>query len=221
VVNLRLSIAANAASLRGADMDSSIARVLEEAAPAYRALWWPRHDAANKRWIAAIRPLLVRHGDSAVHWESAAFFTRWPSPLRTDVAAYATWAGGYTITDPPHVTISSINPSNQGTAGFETLFHESQHTLDDGLLDSLRAAFQAAGKRYPRDPTHPVIFYTAGEITRRLVARDYVPFAEEAGLWRNDRDFARMLPLLRTYWQPYLDRQSSLHEALKGIAAGW
>jgi hypothetical protein len=118
------------------------------------------------------------------------------------------------------MTVSSINPSNQGTAAFETLFHEALHTLDAALFDSTRAAFRAVGKRTPRDPTHPMIFYTAGEITHRLLSPDYVPFAEKAGLWRNP-DFARMLPLLRTYWQPYLDGKSTLGDALRGIAAGW
>ena len=220
VVNARLSQARNAPSLRGANVDSSIAEALERAAPTYRELWWPRHDAANKRWIADVRPLVAQYGDSAARWESARFFTKWPTPLRTDVAAYATWAGGYTITDPPHMTVSSINPSNQHVYAFETLFHEALHTLDSALFDSTRAAFRAQGKRTPRDPTHPIIFYTAGEITRRLVAPDHVPFAEQAGLWRNP-DFARMLPLLRMYWQPYLDGKSSLADALRGIATGW
>jgi hypothetical protein len=220
VVNARLSRAGNAASLRGADVDTAIARELQRAAPAYRALWWPRHDRANKRWIATVQPLIAQYGDSAARWEAARFFTPWPAPLRGDVAAYATWAGGYTITDPPHMTVSSINPSNAGIAGFETLFHEALHTLDSALFDSTRAAFRAVGKRAPRNPTHPIIFYTAGEITRRLVSRDYVPFAEAAGLWKNP-DFAQMLPLLRAYWQPYLDGKSTLGEALRGIASGW
>ena len=218
--NWRLSHATNALSLRGSGVDGALAAELERAAPAYRVLWWPRHDAANRRWIANLLPLLDSRADSAARWQAARYSTRWPASIRTDVTAYADWAGGYTITEPGHITISSTNAGNAGLYAFETLFHEASHTLDAALADSLQAAFRAAGKRWPRDPTHPIIFYTAGEITRRVVSPDHVPYAEQYGLWKNP-DYARMRPLLEKFWQPYLDGTLSLHDALYGIAAGW
>jgi hypothetical protein len=38
--------------------------VLLEAAPIYRRLWWKRHDAQNRQWIAQLQPLLGKYGDS-------------------------------------------------------------------------------------------------------------------------------------------------------------
>jgi len=92
--------------------------------------------------------------------------------------------------------------------------------MDDSLLTVVRASFRETGKRLPRDVTHPFIFFTAGEVTRRLYP-GYVPFAESGGLWARNPDFARMLPLLREHWQPYLEGQGSLEETLRRIATRW
>ena len=218
VVNVALSNVGRE-SLGGAALDPDLARVLEEAAPAYRALWWPRHDAANRRWMAAVQPLLDQHGDSAAAWEARAFAVAWPNePVPVDVTAYANWAGAYTTEDPSHITISSLNSDNQGTAAFEILFHEVLHTMDRPLFDRYRSAAREQGKRMLRDPTHAFIFYTAGEVSRRLFP-GHVPYAEAVGLWQRAQGLGAMRPLLQRHWQPWLDGQITLDEALRRIAA--
>lgn len=200
-------------------VDSAMARALEQGAAAYRAAWWPRHDASNRAWIAAVRPLLVQHGDSAAAWETRAFGVTWPrEPVRVDVTAYSNWAGAYTTEDPDRVTMASLNDDTKGTAAFETLFHEVLHTMDRPLFDRFRVAARAQGKRMPRNPTHPFIFYTAGEVSRRLL-RDHVPYADATGLWQRSRDWAPMRALLQKHWQPWLDGTITLDEALRRIAS--
>jgi hypothetical protein len=217
-VNVNLSRVAATASPRDAALDAEHGRMLERAAVAYRTLWWPRHDAANRQWIAAVTPLLRQHGDSAAAWETRAFDVRWPSTaIPVDVTAYANWAGAYTTEDPDHVTISSVNADNQGTAAFELLFHEVLHTMDRTLFERYRSAARAQSKRMLRSPTHPYIFYTAGEVTRRLFP-GHVPYAEAVGLWERSQDFGAMRPLLQRHWQPWLDGQITLDEALRRIA---
>ena len=202
-----------------AGVDSAMAHALEQAAPAYRTAWWPRHDASNRAWIAAVRPLLVQHGDSAAAWETRAFGVTWPrEPMRVDVTAYSNWAGAYTTADPDRVTMASLNDDTKGTAAFETLFHEVLHTMDRPLFERFREAARARAKRMPRNPTHPFIFYTAGEVSRRLL-RDHVPYAEATGLWERSRDFGPMRALLQKHWQPWLDGTITLDEALRRIAA--
>jgi hypothetical protein len=218
LVNMRLSKIDAAGSPRDAGLDAEHGRMLERAAGAYRAVWWPRHDAANKRWIAAVTPMLAQHGDSAAAWEARAFDVPWPNAaVPTDVSAYANWAGAYATADPDHITIASLNADNQGTAAFEMLFHEVLHTMDRRLFDHFRAAAAAQGKTL-RSPTHSIIFYSAGEITRRFYP-SHVPYAEAGGLWRRSRDMGPMLPLLQRHWTPWLDRQISLDEALRRIVA--
>ena len=218
-VNVGLSrIDANASPTAFA-LGAEHARALTRAAGAYRALWWPRHDDANRKWIAMVRPLLAQHGDSAAAWEARAFNVRWAdAPVPVDVSAYANWAGAYTTEGPSHITISSINADYHGTAAFEMLFHEVLHTMDGPLFEQFRAAARAQERRMLRNPTHPFIFYTAGEVTRRLFP-GHVPYAEAGGLWARSRDFGPMLLLLQRHWQPWLDGMISLDEALRRIVA--
>jgi hypothetical protein len=218
-VTVRLSHVAGSTLPSSAALDSAHASALTRAAAAYRAAWWPRHDAANRAWIAAVQPLLAQHGDSAAEWESRAFGVAWSkTPVPVDVTAYANWAGAYTTEGPDHITVSSLNPENQGSAAFETMFHEVLHTMDRELFERYRAVARAQGKRMLRNPTHPFIFYTAGEVTRRLFP-GHVPFAESGGLWERARDLGAMRPLLRRHWQLWLDGQIGMDEALRRIAA--
>jgi hypothetical protein len=166
-----------------------------------------------------VQPLLAQHGDSAAAWEARAFNVRWSAtPVPVDVTAYANWAGAYTTEGPDHITISSLNEGNQGTAAFEMLFHEVLHTMDRTLFEQYRTAARAQGKRMLRNPTHPFIFYTAGEVTRQLFP-GHVPYAESVGIWTRSQDFSPMHPLLKQHWQPWLDSRISLEESLRRIAA--
>jgi hypothetical protein len=214
-INTSLARSDSATTLRSSGLDPALVATLERAAPVYRRLWWPRHDAANRRWQASMRQLLARYGDSLAMQESRAFGEAWPAtPVRVDVSAYSNWAGAYTTSHPSRITVSSESAANQGLQGLEILFHEVLHTMDDTLYTALNAAFRAQGKTPPRDPTHVFIFYTAGEFTRRAIP-GHVPYAEKYGLWSRVPDFARALPVLQRCWQPYLDGELTFDEALR------
>jgi len=221
-VNNHLAALESAPRARGAaGLDTGIASALDRAAPVYRALWWPSHDAANKRWIAAVLPLLREHGNAAARAESRIFARPWSAtPIRVDVAAYTNWSGAYTTENPGHINIASDSSTIGSPASFELLFHEVLHTMDDSVFRVLQASFRAQKKRWFRDPTHPFIFYTSGEIARREFP-GHVPFAEAAGIWSRNPDFAKILPMLRQYWLPYMDGKSTLEEAMRHIAESW
>jgi hypothetical protein len=220
-VNNRLAAADTATTLRGLGIDPSLVAVLERAAPVYRRLWWPRHDAANHRWEARMRALLALYGDSLATQESRAFREPWSrTPVRVDVTAYANWAGAYTTNNPSHITASSESRGNQDDQGLEILFHEVLHTMDDTLASSLTAAFRAHGKPLPRDPTHIFIFYTAGLLAQRVIP-GHVPYAEKNGLWARVPDFARALPVLERTWKPYLDGTITFDAAIQRYVASF
>jgi hypothetical protein len=200
-------------------VDAALIATLERAAPVYRRLWWPRHDSANRKWMARMRELLALHGDSMAAWESRAFRKAWSTtPVRVDVAPYTNWAGAYTTEGPPHITVSSENVAGQDDQGFEILFHEVLHTMDDSLRSALVAAFRSSGKTPPRDMTHTFIFYTAGALTQRAIP-GHMTYGEKNRLWGRVPDFRRALPLLQRIWQPYLDGKATFDEAIEKYAA--
>ena len=221
-VNNHLALLDGASSVRGtAGLDTGIASALDRAAPVYRALWWTNHDAANRRWIAGVLPLLNDHGAAAVRAETRIFVRPWSSmPVRVDVGAYTNWAGAYTSEHPGHINIVNDSSTIGRPVSFELLFHEVLHTMEDSVVRVLETSFRAQKKRWFRDPTHPFIFYTSGEIARREFP-GHIPFAEEAGIWTRNPDFAKILPMLRKYWQPYMDGKSTLDEAMRHIAESW
>lgn len=192
--------------------------MLEAAAPAYRAVWWPRHDAGNRAWIAAMTPLVAAHGAAMSRELARIFRIAWSDFLiRVDASAYANWSGAYTTNYPDRITIATTAPENSGTSGLETLFHESLHTLDDSVRAALSAAAARHGKRVPPDLVHAIIFYTAGEVTRREMP-GYEPYAKRLGIWERG-GFPKELPLLEESWQPWIEGRSTFEAAVDGIVA--
>jgi hypothetical protein len=205
---------------RDTHLDPQLAATLDAASQVYRALWWPRLDAANRAWIARVKELLAAHGDSAAAWEARVFDTRWSStPVRVDVCAYTNWAGAYTTESPSRINVSTVADPTGREASFETLFHEVLHTMDTPLFDRLTNAARAQGKKLPRDPTHAFIFYTAGEVARAFFP-GHQPFAESGGIWARSRDLGAMRPLLVRDWQPWIAGRSSFDDAIRQIVGG-
>ena len=165
-----------------------------------------------------IDPLLQKYGASLAQQIVKAYQTSWPAkPFRVDVCAYANWAGAYTVDESARITLSSTDEGSGGTQGLEALFHESLHVLEVVVVAELRRQAKAQGKEPPRFLSHALIFYTAGEITKRIVPR-HVPYAVTHELWRGE-PWSKYWQLLTTYWQPYLDDKTDFVEALKRIVA--
>ena len=206
----------SAPALRSSGLDPALIRALESAAPIYRSLWWPRHESANRAWIAMIDPLLQKYGASLAEQITKAYQTSWPTqPFRVDVCAYANWAGAYTVDTSARITLSSLDEGNSGTQGLEALFHESLHVLEVNVVAELQRQAKAHGKGVPRLLSHALIFYTAGELTRRTVP-GHKPYAVTHDLWSGE-PWSKYWQVLQTYWQPYLDGKAGFSEALKQI----
>jgi hypothetical protein len=215
-VKNRLSLLGAAEPGSDPALPPTVAAALEAAAPAYRRGWWPAHDAANRRWVAALEPLLRGHEDALAPRLAAALGASWPAdPIRVDVSAYANWAGAYTTLEPTHVVISSTAPGNAGPLALETVFHEAGHALVHDLRDAIAAEARAAGAEPPERLWHSVLFYTAGELVRGRLP-DLVPYAEAFGLWERG-DGPRELEALREEWQPWLDGNGSFRGAVRRV----
>ncbi|HJR43221.1 MAG TPA: hypothetical protein VJ812_14105 [Gemmatimonadaceae bacterium] len=213
-IKRELARVGNAPTVRGSTLDSAHGAALEAAAPAYRALWWPRHDRANRDWLRDMAPVLERYEDTVATQVLRAYRTTWV-PVRVDVSAYANWAGAYATEDPTHVVFASLIEASRGSQGLESLFHEAMHGLEDSIVTSLERAARARRQEVPSRLSHAVLFFTAGEIVRRTVP-DHTPYAERYGLWERG-GWAAYRAALVEGWKPYLDGQSELDAAMDRV----
>jgi hypothetical protein len=193
-----------------------LAAELRLAAPVYRARWWTAQNEANLAWIHAVEPLIARYGDGLKTDLERIYQTPWPpSPIRTDVCSYASWAGAYTTLHPPHITVSSAKPENSGPAALEVLFHEASHALALKVSEALSSEAASQRKLFRRRAFwHAIVFYTAGELVQRRID-GYTPYAVNYSLY--DRAWPGALPVLEKDWKPYIDGQIDLPTAVRRL----
>jgi hypothetical protein len=193
-------------------IDPAVAAVLDRAAPMYRKVWWPRHRDANRAWLAALQPLLKQYGSQILSRITALYQLSWTKdgyPIQ--ISAWGNWAGAYS-TSFSLLVVSSFSPSNVGTQGLESVFHESMHQWDQQIDSKLAALAKANGTKPVNDDlSHAILFYTIGEVVRDIVP-GHRPMADVSGIW--NRGLGAFKPALEKYWQPYLDGKVTMNEAL-------
>jgi hypothetical protein len=204
-----------------AGLPKRLTEALSAAAPVYRAHLWTEHDRANRRWIAAVAPLVRRNGLNLSHRLAEIYETDWPRErIRVDVTAYANSAGAYTTLDPLRITVASNDARNQGPEALEILFHEASHGISDNVQAAILRECRQRDKPVPRDLWHALLFYTTGEVIRPAVFSSdaaalkagYVPYAVREGLYK--RGWEDYLRVLTQFWQPYLDGNESFDNAI-------
>jgi hypothetical protein len=208
-------------SLAGLGLDPALAAALERAAPVYRRRFWPAHDRDNREWIAAVQPQLQAHGAVLARRVAAAYGKTWPAePIDVDLSVQAGPFGAYTTSPPTHVTLSPRRAEFRAGA-LEILFHEASHAWDGVLQDGVARAAAAQGRKAPPQLWHAVLFFTAGELTRRELElagdEDYVEIPLRAGVYTRSCGDCR--PLLSKHWGPRLDGRVSIDEALSALVA--
>jgi hypothetical protein len=210
-------------SLDGIKIDTGLKAILERLMPIYQKHWWPEHDRNNRAWIAAVQPLLERHGTALSRALTRTYDTAWPgNPVPVDLSVTAGPNGAYTTGPPTHVTISSSEPSLQGFASLEMLFHESSHSPVSDLFQRVRRAASEQKVSVPPQLWHAVLFYTAGEITsRELKAHGiaYTPYAGQ-GLYTNLCG-AGCREKIAEHWTPRLDGNRSIADSLSALVASF
>lgn len=218
--NLVLGLAGASTKLPSG-VDKDLATPLSSTFEAYLRGAWSADDARNQAWTKSVEPLVAKWGDDIASEIARRFETHWPSrPIRVEITQYAGFGGAYTTNDTAILTtMSSEDAGYVGPAALEMLFHEAMHGLNGVLVHDLQAAFMAKGKRTPQSLDHAIIFYTAGELTRRRLGADYVPYATAQGVWR--RGWQKLEAALRVHWQPWLDDQIDLPTAIDRLVAAF
>lgn len=192
----------------------------QAASAAYRACRWPAQDRANRDWIAALVPRLERHGNAIATILEGRYGAQWRAwPIPVDVVETAGQYGADTVGGPrTHIQISSRNPGYQGLAALEMIFHEASHELVGPRYQPLADASRATGRPVPGDLWHALLFFTAGEVTRRELEAagiDYVPYTQAQnmfeGRWRP------FLEPLRKAWLPFVHGQGERDDAARAL----
>ena len=207
--------------LDGVEIDATWAAALRQAAPIYRRVWWPEHEAANRAWVAATETLLARHGRPVLAFVTRVTGLPWPvDGYPIQVSGYCNWAGAYS-TRGNLLVLSSLDTALRGTTvGLEIVFHEAMHQFDDANDAALEAAAKALDVRLPRGLDHAMLFFTAGEAFRTVIP-EHVPYAVQYGIW--ERSSGRFLPALEAAWRPYLHgvvpRDRALADLLRHVSS--
>ena len=220
--NDRLSDLEDATELRGKGLPDELAAALEGAAPAYRAGWWPKHDRVNRFWIAVAGSLVADLAAPMSRDVAAAFRAEWVKlPDRVDVVEYANWSGAYTTMGSQgriHTTVASTVSGTQGFGALELLFHEASHSLvfprSGRVAEAIAKAAADRHREVPPALWHSLLFYTAGELSRRHLAERgvaYKPWGFDAHLYQGDWE-----PLSR-HWQAYLEGKLGFEEAIARV----
>ncbi len=200
----------DAPTLASAQIDPSVGAVLEQAAPIYRKAWWPAHRDRNRAWRAQMEPLLTQHGPAIRDFVTRAFAVEWPQEGRLlHVCGYANFGGAYSMVNGGVIVIGSADPNSSGLSGLEAVFHEAAHQWDPQTFAALNAHAKPMNVTIPRDLTHALIFFSAGEAVRRVSAK-YQSMADRLGIWDKNLSGAtvpasRLKQPLIDAWKPYLD----------------
>jgi hypothetical protein len=216
-VNNRLAAAAEDDTLGDGVVDSGLRRFLLEAAPLYRAVWWPVHDRYNREWITSERALLDPHAACLARLLTAGLAAPWPTtPIDIDVTVYATWFGAYSTLHPLHVTLSSNARGNQGTLGVETVLHETGHALLAAVDSALAAEARHEHRALPKQLSHLVLFFTAGQEVAAVYPA-HQPYAQVFRLWDQNATARGYRATLDREWEPYLKGRRTFGEAIRAI----
>jgi|RhiMethySRZTD1v2_1073278.scaffolds.fasta_scaffold00049_17 hypothetical protein len=208
-------------NLDGITIDTDLKTTLERLMPIYQKYFWPAHDRANREWIAAAQPLVDRHGAAISHALTRTYGVTWPNqPIPVDVTVTAGPTGAYTSINPTQVTISSSDEGNRGYRALEIVFHEASHGLGlfPVLIQPLNQITAEQKMKVPPQLWHAVLFFTAGELTRRELKANGIDYTEYAGqqLYTNLCG-AGCREKIAQHWTPVLDGKRSIADALSGL----
>jgi hypothetical protein len=189
---------------------------LEQAAPIYRRVWWPRHQKANNDSVREFAGYLGEHGDKVLAYITKAYQEQWPKGgHQINVSGYTNWAGAYS-TDGGLIVISSLDDGTRGSLGLESMFHEAMHQWDQPMMARLSRLSKEHQTPPPREGiTHALIWYTAAEAVKSVIS-GHVGYAESGGMWRQ-KGLGSFKAGLDAHWKPYLEGKTTLDAALVGL----
>ena len=128
------------------------------------------------------------------------------------------------------MTISSIDPRNQGPEALGVLFYESSHGLAVAVQNAISRECRQRDKPIPRNLWHALIYYTTSEEIRPILMGTgmepglsgpggqqkpkFMTLPDELKDNLTQRGWEDYLHVLTMYWQPYLDGKVNFEDAI-------
>ena len=222
------AIDAALATVRTLDLPQTLpkapAAVLERAMPLYRQSQWKNDDRGNRFYIALAKPQLLQLAPEVIAAHEQAYGRPFPSRILVDVTGHAGRFGAYTVGagDEAHVVQSHTTPLMHGFGILESLVHEPSHAIvarHDGAIGAeLTRAKHRTRLEPPENLWHAMLFYTAGELTRRAYARRGIAYTPVIA-HRYDGPFRGLRAPLEQHWQAFLDGKLERDEAVRRVLA--
>lgn len=192
--------------------------VLERAAPVYRRLLWPAHDAANQSYIDMLQGLIGKHGQLIADRLGRSYDSAWPADgLRVDVVHDAGPPGNAYTTTVPRPTHITIGAQDLGLMTLELIFHEASHNWDQQLMKAVADVARQSGLRAPPDLWHALLFVNAGLITGDVLEAAGVPDYQLLMVHGRVFDRPGWHDSLQRHWPVYLRGEISRDEAILRI----
>lgn len=203
-----------------------VTKALLSAAPVYRKNRWATDHRTNQFWISIAEGMLRDTGEELVREHARIYGAQFPSRVVVDVTPAAGQLGAYTTVSSNglvHITISSRDQRYQGYAALEMLLHEASHAVAGATTGAIGSEIQNVarnnGMLAPRELWHAILFYTSGELARRVLRErgitDYVPYIYKQSML--DRGYLAFKQPLETFWQSYLDGRMDRASAITAI----
>ncbi|CAH9063679.1 hypothetical protein PSECIP111951_03202 [Pseudoalteromonas holothuriae] len=190
----------------------------------YKAHIWPTHCKQNMQWQTQLQNKLDVYGDKINQRLSELFLGELISVPEHRVYIHArpfTRQGAFTSARQFVTHMNSYQATNNDWYALELLFHEISHVpfyLNKQLQHNIEQVFSDYGIAQHSRIWHPILFFTVGEVTRQAIAKanpDYQPYANKVNLYKGKWHY---LKELEQHWQPYINGQVSMDEALHNLA---
>ena len=224
LIRLNATLSATSTSKLPASLPKPAAETLEATMPIYRVTQWEEDDRANRFWIAMAEPLLASAAEELAAAHTKAYGVPFPTDILVDVSPFGWEFGAYTVGEGAHahVVVTSTEPGYQGFKALEMLMHEPSHAIVDGNSKSaigsdLARASRELNIRPYSNLWHAILFYTAGELTRRALAKRGVSNYQPVILDMYQRGFSGYRKALETHWQAFLDGKISREASIRQI----
>jgi hypothetical protein len=217
-----LSRAGDIAQLPAGVVGATTTKILNAAAPIYRARAWPARQRENDAWNARAKALVERYGAAMSAELARAYRIAWPEePVLVDAvgevgpnsAITHDGLAGFSA----HTQASAASARNTGDAPLELLFHEAGHVQSVGGRITAMIEAETARQQLSATPDlwHLVMLFTPGVIAKRELARDGRTYQTYGERYPQMPESVRTA--LQRHWRPWVEGTASFEQALHDL----